>query len=400
MALAAVVSTAATGSSAAGTDATATGADSAAEAAPFRLLSSPDFLNADVADLGRGPGYWRPGRSENGINNSYRRALDRVLDDWASRQPAAVLVAGDLVNGRWGRDDGRVGTFGPVRTLAQQKAAVRRAGRTYYPQWLERFRDHGLEVFPSTGDHEYGDNDWPREKRVLASTFADVFADHFTRTASGQPRFADHPSGRHAATAYAWRPRADVQVVSIDVFDITPRAAHVRVDRAQLRWLRGVLRRAREDGVTWTVVQGHTPIVGPVRAHASSRLRYEGGPASALWKLFRRYGVDVYLCGEAHAVTATTRDGILQLTHGGAFQFGLTNYALLDFYGDRLEVTLNDYRMRVKDARDGSRLWETVRHGMKKIALLGRHPVTIGTLTLGVDGRVTRRTGILGPFRP
>ena len=141
------------------------GAAVTAEEAPLRLLSSPDFLNADVADLGRGPSRWSPGRSENGINKSYRRALDRILDDWAAQDPAAVLVAGDLVNGRWGRDDRRVGTFGPVRTPPQQKAAVRRAARTYYPQWLERFREHGLEVFPSTGDHEYGDNDWPREKR-------------------------------------------------------------------------------------------------------------------------------------------------------------------------------------------------------------------------------------------
>ena len=213
------------------------GAAVTAEEAPLRLLSSPDFLNADVADLGRAPSRWSPGRSENGINNSYRRALDRILDDWEAQDPAAVLVAGDLVNGRWGRDDRHVGTFGPVRTLTQQKAAVRRAARTYYPQWLERFREHGLDVYPATGDHEYGDNDWPREKRALASTFADAFADHFTRTSSGAPRFADHPSGPHAATAYAWRPRADVQVVSIDVFDITPRAAHLRVDRAQLRWL-------------------------------------------------------------------------------------------------------------------------------------------------------------------
>ena len=95
-------------------------------------------------------------------------------------------------------------------------------------------------------------------------------------------------------------------------------------------------------------MQGHTPIVGPVRSRGSSRLRYEGGPRSALWKVFRRHGVDVYLSGEAHDVTAIARDGILQLTHGGAFQFGLTNYALLDFYADRLEVTLNDYRLRLR----------------------------------------------------
>ena len=67
-----------------------------------------------------------------------------------------------------------------------------------------------------------------------------------------------------------------------------------------------------------------------------------------------------------HDVTATSRDGILQLAHGGAFQFGLTTYAVLDVHDDRLEVTLSDYAVRVRDARDRSRLWETVRSGLKK----------------------------------
>lgn len=369
------------------------------EPADLRLLSSPDFLNADVADLRRGPGYWSPQRSQNGTNSSYERVLDRILDDWVDHDPAAVLIAGDTVNGRWGRDDRRTGNFGPVRTRDESRAALRRAAATYYPQFLRRFREHGLDVYPSTGDHEYGDNDWSREKRVLAPAYAEEFARYYTRTASGAPRFADRPTGPHAMTAYAWRPHPDVQVVSIDVFDITRRGAHVRVDTAQMRWLEGVLRKARRDGVTWTVVQGHTPILSPVRSNHSSALRYEGGRRSELWKVFRKYGVDVYLCGEVHAVTATVKDDILQLAHGGAFQHGLTNYALLDFDDDRLRVTLNDYRLRFRSSRDGTRLWETVHEGLKKVAMLRRGPVTVGTLTLGATGRVSHRTGILRPYR-
>ena len=34
----------------------------------LRLVSSPDFLNADVGDLRSGPGFWNPRRSPNGIN--------------------------------------------------------------------------------------------------------------------------------------------------------------------------------------------------------------------------------------------------------------------------------------------------------------------------------------------
>ncbi len=203
----------------------------------------------------------------------------------------------------------------------------------------------------------------------------------------------------HAGTAYAFRPAPDVQVVAIDAFDIAPDRARLQVDRQQLRWLVRVLRSAQEDGVRWTIVQGHLPILEPVRSRGSSELHYPGGARSRLWQVFRKYGVDVYLCGEVHDVTATSQDGILQLAHGGAFQFGLTTYALLDVHDDRLDVTLRDYAVRIRDARDHSRLWETVRSGLKKWVRVGREPVTIGTLTLDATGAVTRRSGILLPYR-
>ena len=364
----------------------------------LRLLSSPDFLNADVADLRRGPGSWHPDRSANSTNPAYERAIDRVLDDWQRQQPDAVLVAGDLVDGRWGRDSHHTGNFGPVNNAAQRATAARLAAATYYPQYLQRFREHDLDLYPAAGDHEYGDNPWTVSKRRLAPVFQQQFARYFTRTPAGRPRFRDHPNGVHAGTAYAFRPAPDVQVVTIDPFDIGPDRARLRVDRQQLRWLVGVLRSAQEDGVRWTIVQGHLPILEPVRSRGSSELHYPGGSGSRLWQVFRRYGVDVYLCGEVHDVTATSKDGILQLAHGGAFQFGLTTYAVLDVHDDRLEVTLRDYAVRVRDARDHSRLWETVRSGLKKWVRVDREPMTIGTLTLDATGAVTRRSGILLPY--
>jgi predicted phosphodiesterase len=365
----------------------------------LRLLSSPDFLNADIGDLRQGPGFWNPHRSANSTSPAYERAIDHVLDDWQRQQPDAVLVAGDLVDGRWGRDSHHTGNFGPVGNPAQRATATRLAAATYFPQYLKRFRDHHLELYPAAGDHEYGDNPWTVSKRRLAPVFQQQFARYFTRTASGRPRFRDHPTGPHAGSAYAFRPAPDVQVVTIDPFDIAPDHARIRVDRQQLRWLARVLRKAQEDGVRWTIVQGHVPILEPVRSRGSSNLHYQGGSRSRLWHLFRKFGVDVYLCGEVHDVTATSQDGILQLTHGGAFQFGLTTYAVLDVHDDRLDVTLRDYAVKVRDARDHSRLWETVRSGLKKWVRVDRDPVTIGTLTLDPTGQVTRRTGILLPYR-
>ena len=364
----------------------------------LRLISSPDFLNADIANLRRGPGFWNPGRSANSTSPAYERAIDHVLDDWQRQQPDAVLVAGDLVDGRWGRDSHHTGNFGSVHNAAQRAKAARLAAATYYPQYVQRFREHDLDLYAAAGDHEYGDDPWTASKRRLAPVFQELFARYFTRTPSGRPRFRDHPKGVHAGTAYAFRPAPSVQVVTIDPFDIARGHDRLRVDRQQLRWLVRVLRSAQEDGVRWTIVQGHLPILEPVRSRGSSELHYPGGSRSRLWQVFKRYGVDVYLCGEVHDVTATSQDGILQLAHGGAFQFGLTTYAVLDVHDDRLDVTLRDYAVRIRDARDHSRLWETVRSGLKKWVRLDREPFTIGTLTLDATGAVTRRSGILLPL--
>ena len=133
---------------------------SAAAAPYYRLLSSPDFLNADIADL-RASSWdrWAPGRP-NSWNPAYERALDQVLDDWADFDPDAVTVPGDLVNGRWLRDPDHTGSFGPVDSPSRRTKAVVRAANTYYGAWGQRFLDHDLTVHAGVGDHDLGDNPW------------------------------------------------------------------------------------------------------------------------------------------------------------------------------------------------------------------------------------------------
>lgn len=361
----------------------------------LRLLSSPDFLNADVGDLRRGPGFWNPRRSTNSINGDYRRTLDAVLDDWQSTDPDGVLVAGDLVEGHWGTDAARTGNFGPVRTLPEQLDALHRAAGTYYPQYLERFAQHDLTLFPAAGDHEYGDNPWPASKRARIPAFRDEFADYFTRTPGGQPKFADRPSGPHAWTAYAGRPLPDVQVITLDWFDITADRARLGLDPQQRSWLRGVLRRAERDGVRWTIVQGHLPILGPVRTRGSSGLYVPGGPDSKVWQLFEQYGVDLYLTGEAHDVTVLNHGGVTQITHGGLFAFGLTNALLLDFYDDYIYLTLRDYDIRDRDK--GGRLWQTRRSGLPARIEMNQAPYTVGTGVVPDQGGLRLETGMLLP---
>ncbi|MGA8848171.1 MAG: metallophosphoesterase [Nocardioides sp.] len=352
----------------------------------LRLLSSPDFLNNDVGDLAEGPGSWSEQdpltRTINSTNAAYETALDTILDDWQDLDPAGVLVAGDLVDGRWGYDDHDSGNFGPVDTRAERRAAVRRAARTYYPQWKQRFTDRGLAVFPAMGDHEYGDDPWPRRKRLLAEDFKAEFAREFTTNAAGRPLLADHPRGPARLTAYAGRPSPDVQVVTLDVFDITPARAKIRVDRQQMRWLRDVLRKARRDDVRWVIVQAHTPILYPVRTRASSRLHYPRGEDSKLWKVFKRFGVDLYLAGEVHDTTAVQSDGIVQISHGGIFHYSLTTALLLDFYGDHLYVTLRDYDVQHSEDPIGRRLWETRRDGLPFQVDVSETVSTIGTAVI------------------
>ena len=362
----------------------------------LRLVSSPDFLNADVGDLARGPGFWNPRRSANGINGDYRRAIDKILDDWQRTDPDGVFVAGDLVDGRWGRDSKGTGNFGPVRTLPQQQRALDRAAATYYPQWLKRFRQHGLDIFPAVGDHEYGDNPWPAAKRVLVPRFRERFADHFTRTRSGKHKYPDHPKGPHAFTAYAGRPLPNVQVITLDPFDITRDRARIGLDPAQRTWLRKVLAKAKHDKVKWIIVQGHVPILGPVRHRGSSRLHLMGGADSAAWKLFEKYDVDLFLAGEAHDVTVLEKGGVTQIVHGGLFQFGLTNALLLDVYDDFIYLTLRDYDVRHRDAADGTRLWETVREGMPVHIKVRNEPFGLGTGVLAKDG-LRNASGLLRP---
>lgn len=360
----------------------------------LRLLSSPDFLNADVADLSQGPNRWNPRRSLNGTNAAYEGVLDDILDDWETLDPAAVLVAGDLVNGRWGYDDDETGVFGPVDDLEERKAAVRSAARTYYPQWTQRFTDHGLQVFPTIGDHEMGDNPWGPGKRLLADTYREEFARAFTVDPDGTPRYADRPKGPARGSAFAGRPSPDVQIISLDVFDINPQRARVRIDRQQMKWLKGVLAKAQRDQVEWIIVESHVPIIFPVRNRASSALHYENGTDSNLWKVLANNGVDLYLSGEVHDTQLAAQDGVIQISHGGAFQFGLTTALVLDFYGDSLYLTVRDYDVRKKDV--GRRLWETRRRGLPGEVSTGRPPLVIGTASI-TDGRLVAASGILSP---
>jgi type 1 glutamine amidotransferase len=281
---------------------------------PWRFVSIPDFLNVDLT-------YPQPGWEE---------ALDYVLKTIKAENPAFVLVAGDLVMGRW-----------PDKEAIEEYAAV------YYPAWIQRMRDHELEFYAAIGDHEIGDNPWPDAKAKLVRTFKRQFQKYLKMPLNGPLRMK--------GTAF-WFIHENTLFIAVDVFEkgkglqgeIVP-----KVTGEQLEWLERVL--TENDGVEHVVVMGHTPILGPVAKESSSGLMLEGGKDSPLWQTLTKRGVDLYLCGEVHAITCTQANGVMQVAHGGLFGYNRrVNYLVATVWPDQIELELKEIAI----TNEGDRLWQ------------------------------------------
>jgi hypothetical protein len=81
----------------------------------------------------------------------------------------------------------------------------------------------------------------------------------------------------------------------------------------------------------------------------------EKGRDSEFWRAMVKYDVDLYLCGEVHAVTCTQRDGIQQIAHGGLI--GRTtkpNYLKVTVAEDRLDLNIKEIDL----VNGKGRLWQ------------------------------------------
>ncbi len=367
---------------------------------PVRFTVMPDFLNADVGDLRQAPG-WEEG-DPNGISPSWRTALDTVLSTVGADSPDFVLVPGDLVGGEWGEDVDGSGFFGPVTTFAEQVQAAMAAADLYYRQWRLRFGRHGLQVHAAVGDHEIGDNPWGPQflRTAMFDELKHAWAEKFTHTDGGVPRYRYFPAGSPwEETAYAFR-RGDMLFVTVDVWKRTPEGGVVAdVVGRQLRWLDRLLAQQRRQGARWIVVQGHTPVLAPVRLFRSSNITLEAGANSAFWRVLRKHGVNLYLSGEAHAPTART-DGVLQVTTGSLLFRGRYDYLRVVAGADRMRLVLRRFRSTFPEPDD--LLWTTTRQPVPSLIELDPVPRTIGRATVvrRRDGsqRVVDRSGYLREY--
>lgn len=389
------------------------------------FVSAPDFFNGDVADLSGLP-TWDGGL--NSINPDWERAIDKCLAAVASHAPDAVFVAGDLVEGRWNVDSDDRRLFGEVSmepdpvSVEACEAAITAASSVYYGYYTKLFRDRGLTLYPALGDHEILDDRWEpspddrwssrgyftRGKRAgdpdnrwhLVPHCKRVWADHFTRTPDGTPRFPDRPVGAATEhTAYATEPGPNLTLVTVDVFTRHAGGVRIGVHGAQLRWLRRTIRAAKRAGRV-VVVQGHVPVDRPYRSLASGGLRVVQGVRSPFYRAMDECGADFYLCGETHDTTVqqARRRAPVQISHGCIFRYGF-NYLVGRVYADG-STRLDYYEIPMLSASSDKDMWSSDHAKRQRTRIEYGDPVHRGRLVVNARRRIVRRSKKLGVYVP
>jgi len=328
----------------------------------WTFVSMPDFFNFDV------PEPWA----------EWDEAVDWYLEQVEAEAPDFVLVAGDMVNGHW--------WDGPK--------CVEQMGALYYEGWKRRMDKHGLTYYVAIGDHELGDDPWPADKLALVPDFERVFDKHMQMPQNGP----EHKKG----LAYYVRHK-NALIVTVETFEERDGELHASVTGEQLEWFRNVLREhADADHI---IVQGHVPIFGPVASRSSSKIMLEDGMDSAFWQAMVDGGVDVYLCGEHHAVTVKESDGVWQLVHGSSWGRKVVDtqdYLVCTVTPDALELEMKSFAMEAK----GDNMWNLHKsNGPREIVEIPARvkedgPRTIGTITIEkteTGKRYVDRTGIFQP---
>ena len=161
-----------------------------------------------------------------------------------------------------------------------------------------------MTVYVAPGDHEYGD-----DGGLARGNIARAFGQEFSRQ-MGMPRNGPR---EHVGRSFFVR-QGDLLVITLDTFEDAGKRFAYTVGDKQLQWLDNVLTDHKD--AQFVLVQGHLPVVGPVKSKNSSASMLRGGTDSGLWKLMVRHNVDAYLCGEHHRITVKKQDGIWQIVHG------------------------------------------------------------------------------------
>jgi hypothetical protein len=224
---------------------------------------------------------------------------------------------------------------------------------------------------------------------------APIFAEQFSRILKMPRNGPDHKRG----LAYSFA-KQNLAVISVDTFEDAGDRMSMTVSGKQLEWLKKELEKHRDK--QFIIVQGHVPVVGPVRSKNSSANMLEGGTNSEFWKTMVEQGVDVYLCGEHHRITVKQHDGIWQIVHGALWgtQTDL-NYLRGSVWPDRLQLELfrfdveyggrplteqHPHRGNGGPASEMRIAESTLRHGPRSVGRLVIHAADEGNRTVLATG--------------
>ena len=238
----------------------------------IRFTSVPDIFNWNISNPQSG----------------WEDTLDWFFDRLQKEGPDFTLNAGDIMDARWWDDE----------------AQVKRKTEEYWTGFKKRFDDRKMTIYLAPGDHEYGD-----DGGLKIGHIARAFGKQFTRL-MGMPK---NGPANHIGRTFFVR-KDNLLVVTLDTFEDQGKRFGYTVGKEQLAWLEKTFKANRD--AEFIIVQGHLPIVGPVRSKNSSASMLKGGTNSGLWKLMVKHGVNVYLCGEHHRITVKKQDGIWQIVHG------------------------------------------------------------------------------------
>lgn len=319
----------------------------------FGFSSFPDFFNWDIP-------YPQPG---------YEEAVTWFIETMKADGADFGLVAGDLMDARWKDSLGQ----------ARQHALA------YWGGWTARMEDHDFPCYVVPGDHERGDNPVnPDVVPAFERTFREVFE---------MPR--NGPASKEGLAYYFTK--GNTLFVGVDTFALRDGTVQWKVVGEQLEWFEQVL--ADHQDKTHVIVQGHVPVLPDVSSRMSSAIVMADGqgPETEFWKTMVEYGVDVYLCGEHHDITATKREGVWQIVHGAIWgRLSPVNYLQGAVDGDTLRLQLKEFPLEFS----GDRIWHVNRSpkGRPRENLTVPNevrrngPDTVGTL-VRTGGTDTKRTG-------
>ena len=242
------------------------------QAKAIHFTSVPDIFNWNISNP-------QPGWEE---------TLDWFFKRLKKEGSDFTLNAGDIMDARWW----------------DSPEQVKEKTEEYWPGFMKRFKDHELTVYVAPGDHEYGD-DGGLKKGHIARAFGEQFTALMDMPRNGP--------ANHLGRAYYVR-KNNLLIITLDTFEDAGGEFKYIVGEDQLAWMERTL--ISNKDAEFVVVQGHLPIVGPVRSKNSSASMLRNGTDSDLWKLMVEHDVDVYLCGEHHRITVKKQDGIWQVVHG------------------------------------------------------------------------------------